>query len=368
MKILDKYLLKHFIAPFIFCLLTFILLYVVLDLFNNLNEMIESGISLIVLFPYYLNFTPFIVVQMTPIAILISTMFSLGIFSKNNEITAMRTSGISLLRILAPLIAIGLLISAAIFVINDRIVPDSTMNAAIIKDEKIEKAKREKKLRKKSEKTLENIAFYGKNNRIIYARRYNVYREKLTEVIIYDEDKNQNVVSKTSIAKAQWEKNRWRGKNIMFFRLDKNGRIIGEPEFYEDKFLDIPETPADFKKRRHQTEFMSFSELKKYIEYLSFGSGAAVRSLKVDLNHKTAFPFVNLVVILIASPFALIHARRGNIFIGIGMSIFLIAAYYVIMSISLAMGKADFLPPCAAAWSANIIFACIGTLFIVRCK
>jgi lipopolysaccharide export system permease protein len=295
-------------------------------------------------------------------------MFSLGIFSKNNEIIAMRASGVSLFRILIPLIAIGFLISTAIFIINDRVVPNSTMNAAIIKDEKIEKARMEKKLKKKGEKTLENIAFYSKNNRIIYARRYHVYRQKVMELIIYEEDENQNVVSKTAVEEAQWEGNRWHGKNIMFFHLDDNVRIIGEPEFYEDKYLDIPEKPADFKKRRHQTEFMSFAELNKYIKHLSFGSGAAIRNLKVDLNHKVAFPFVSLIVILIASPFALVHTRKGGVFAGIGMSIFLIAAYYVVMSVSLALGKADFIPPILAAWFANILFASIGMLFIVRYK
>ena len=368
MKIIDRYLLKHFIGPFLFCLLAFVLLYTVIDLFDKLNEMIENNVDLWVLLPYYLNSIPLILVQTTPIAVLVSIMFSLGTFNRHNEITAMRASGISLLRILTPLIAAGFIISVAVFIINDRVVPDTTMNVADIKEEKIDKAKIKKKL-KKGEKILENIAFYGEGNKIIYARRYNVYRNKLEGLIIHDEDENQNVVAKTTSTQVEWANNKkWIGKNVMFFRLDSSGRIIGKPEFYEEKQLDIKETPADFKKRRHQTEFMSFAELKEYIERFSFEGGATVRNLKVELNQKAALPFVNLIVVLVASPFALIHTRRGGALVGVGMSVAIVFGYYAVMSVSLALGKAGFIHPILAAWLTNIIFAGLGTTLIFRHK
>ncbi|MBN1871024.1 MAG: LptF/LptG family permease, partial [Candidatus Omnitrophica bacterium] len=76
MRLLDKYLLRHFIVPFLFCLVMFVVIYSVIDLFDKLNEMIENKIDLAVLLPYYLNFAPLIFVQMTPIAVLISIMYS----------------------------------------------------------------------------------------------------------------------------------------------------------------------------------------------------------------------------------------------------------------------------------------------------
>ena len=147
----------------------------------------------------------------------------------------------------------------------------------------------------------------------------------------------------------------------MFFRLDSSGRIIGEPEFYEEKQLDIEETPAEFKKRRHQTEFMSFGELKEYIERLSFEGGATIRNLKVDLNQKAALPFVNLIVVLVAT-------RRGGALVGVGISVAIVFGYYAVMSVSLALGKAGFIHPILAAWLTNIIFAVLGTTLILRHK
>lgn len=368
MKILHKYLLNHFIGPFLFCLLTFILVYIAIDLFNNLNEMVESRLNVMTVFYYYLNLAPFIFVQTAPIAVLVAIMYSLGIFNKNNEILAMRSSGLSLFDILTPLIVAGILISIAAFLVNDRVVPASSMTSARIKDEKIEKAKETKKLKKKVEIELENIAFHGKKNRIIYARRYFVFQKKIAELIIFDQDKEQNVTSKITAAEAVWQNDKWHGKTVVFFNLDKSGRIIGDPDFYEEAYIEMPETPADFRQRQNQTEFMSTAELKKYIGYLAFVGGRTIRNLEVDLNQKFALPFANLIVILAASPFAFRTNRRSGVIMGICASVAIVAGYYVIMSMSLAFGKAGFIAPFLSAWCANIIFAAIGLMLILRDK
>ncbi|MBU4376110.1 MAG: LptF/LptG family permease [Candidatus Omnitrophica bacterium] len=368
MKILHRYLLNHFIGPFIFCLLSFIFVYIAIDLFNNLNEMVESRLDIITVFYYYLNLIPFIFVQTAPIAVLVAIMYSLGIFNRNNEILAMRSSGISLLDILTPLIMMGLLISVAAFLVNDRVVPTSSMTSARIKDEKMEKVKNTKKLKKKVEIELENIAFHGKKNRIIYARRYFVFQKKIVGLIIFNQDKEQSVTSKITASEASWQNDKWYGRTVVSFNLDKTGRIVGDPDFYEEAYIDIEEDPADFRQRQNQTEFMSSAELKKCIGYLSFVGGTTVRNLKVDLHQKFALPFANLIVILVASPFAFRTNRRGGVIMGICISIAMVLGYYVIMSVSLAFGKAGFIPPFLSAWCPNIIFAAAGLILILRDK
>lgn len=373
MRIIDKYLLKHFITPFLFTLFIFVMLYLVIDLFDNLNELIENKVDLRFLLPYYLNFMPLVIVEMCPIAVLIAIMFSLGNFNRYNEIIAMQASGISLLRILTPLIAAGFLISVAAFLINDRVVPQATMNASTIKEEKIEMAKIRVKYRKKGRKILENIAFYGEGNKIIYTRRFDIFSDKISELIVHNQDENQNIVSKETAREVQWENNKWRAKDVVFYKLDSTGRIIGEPLFYEQKTIDIKESPLDFKKRRHQVkfmnfEFMSYAELKEYIDRLSFEKGPTIRGLKVALHQKIAYPFLNLIVVLIASPFAIVHTRKGGVLFGIAISIGIIMCYYTLMTVSIAMGKAGFIHPVVSAWLSNVIFASMGLALIVRHK
>ncbi len=91
-----------------------------------------------------------------------------------------------------------------------------------------------------------------------------------------------------------------------------------------------------------------------------------MRNLEVDLNQKLVFPFANLIVMLVASPFAFRTNRKSGVIMGICMSIAMVAGYYVIMSVSLAFGKAGFIAPVLAAWIPNIIFAAVGLIFIVK--
>jgi len=271
-----------------------------------------------------------------------------------------------------PLIVTGMLISVAVFLVNDRVVPKTTMKANEIKEEYIDSAKRRKK-GKKGKKILENLALYGKGHKIIYVRKYSSYDNKIEDIIIHDQDKSQNIISKTTARYAEWIEGKWYGKDIVFFPLDSDGRIIGDPEFYDEGLLNIKETPADFRKRSHQSRFMSFElmsygELEEYIERLSFESGPTVRNMKVALNQKVAFPFVNVIVVLIASPFALIHTRKGGVMLGIAISMVLVFGYYAFMTISLALGRSGFVEPALSAWMSNIVFAFAGLMLIVRHK
>lgn len=369
MRLFENHILRHFGRAFISCMLMLIFLFVVIDLFDNINQLIKYSINPSYLLAYYLNFIPYVATQGMPVAILISVVYVFVQFNRNNEITAMRASGISIWHILRPLIACGFMISIASFIISDRIVPDSMLRASDLKEMNFEKVKMEKQ-QKKHEKILYNVAFYGTHNRIFYAHEYSVYQNKISDLIIHEQDNNQEVVSKTTATEAVWKNNKWVAKNAMYFKLSKEGKILEEPYFYEEEALNIDETPADFAKRRHQTEYMSFAELKQYIYYLSFGSSSAVLKLKVDLEHKLAFPFANVVVVFIAAPFALIGGRHKSALIGIAMVaiILLVLSYYAVMSIALAMGKAGIMHPIAAAWFANVVFALGGTIVIFRMK
>ena len=369
MRIIDRHILRHFIVPFLFSIVTIALLFIVIDLFDNINQMVKYSIDPGYLLGYYLNYVPFVITQGMPIATLISIAFMFVTFNRNNEITAMRASGMSIWKILRPLFVCGILISIASFIITDRIVPDSMLNVRILKDVNFEKVKMEKK-KGQHEKILENIAFYGTKGRIFYARSYNVYSQVIGDLIVHEQDTRKDVVSKTTAREVHWKDGRWVAKDAMFFKLSKDGKIIDEPFFYESEPLNIDETPIDFGKRRHQTEFMSYGELRDYIKALSFGSANAVIRLKVNLQNKVAFPFVNLVVVFIAAPFALLSGRHGSSLIGIAMVsiIAIVLIYYAFMSISLAMGNAGFLYPWFAAWVSNFLFAGGGTFVIWRMK
>ena len=167
MQILDKYIVKNFLIPFFYCLALFLFLYIIIDLFGHLDEILKHKVPILLLQEYYLSMTPFIIMHTAPVASLLSVIYVVSSMNKHDEITAMRASGINMLRILTPFICVGLAISITIFAISEKLLPSSMKNAQYIKEKYIDK-----KDNPISKKGIDNIALYGKNDRLIFIKSY----------------------------------------------------------------------------------------------------------------------------------------------------------------------------------------------------
>ena len=360
MNIIDKHILKNFAVPFFYCLTIFVLLYIVIDLFGNLDEILKNNVDLDIVVYYYLTFIPAIFVQTAPISTLLATLYSLGNLNRNNEISAMRTSGMSIYRILCPLLCFGAIVSLLVFLVNDKVVPKSSMMTSKIKNEIIEKNVPPSKQRA----TLHDIAIYGANNRIIYARSYERNKNTLNDVIIYEHDKNQRLKTKISAKYAIWKDGSWLFKNGVIYDVDEAGKIVGQPRVFDGESVDLDETPEDLLNKEWRAEFMNYKELRAHIQKFSGASSKTLKKLQVDLNYKISLPLISMLVILVGAPFAMKTQRSGAL-MGLGVAVFIGFLYYGILAISLALGKAGILPPLLSAWLSNIIFLSAG-LYLVK--
>ena len=88
MKLLDRYILKQFIMTMLFGLLAFTAIFVIIDLLENLDDFLDHSVDTPIIFQYYLAFIPEIIKLMTPVAILLSSLFVTGKLSSNNIATA----------------------------------------------------------------------------------------------------------------------------------------------------------------------------------------------------------------------------------------------------------------------------------------
>jgi lipopolysaccharide export system permease protein len=354
-KIIDRYMSKNFFGSFIWCLLVFVIMAVIIDIFSFIDDIVKYKIPLQSIIAFYVYYVPTIFIQITPMAALLSTIYMLSNLNKNNEITAMKSSGISIWRILTPLFVIGFLISAATFIINDKCIPITSKISQMIRREELEKYK----AGDKQIKIIENVAIYGTGNRIVFARNYDTANKKLGDIIIHEHDVAENLVSKTTAQSGIWTGDSWQFYKVITYKVDNSGKILGAPAFYSEKVIPLKERPRDFANREWKADFMSYKELRNYIENFRGSGMKIVKGLLVDLHYKTAFPFISLIIILVAAPFALI-SLRGGVMIGIGMSIAIGLLYYAVIAISLAFGKAGIFPPIVSAWFGNILFAALG--------
>lgn len=359
MRILDRYIFRAVALPYLHSLIAFVAIYVVIDLFGHLDEIVKSHITGKMLFIFYGYLIPKIFVQVSPVAMLIATMLALGNLAKNNEIIAMRSSGIGLWNILRPVIIFGFFTSCIMLWCDDKIATKTYRIHMNIKKEWFEKKRSNKP------KVISDVTLYGDKNRIIYARYFYPDPPILEGIIIHQQDNNLNVISKTSVQKAHWEGNRWLGTNIVRYDLNKDGQIKGGPLLLKEGILDIKERPDEFKMQRFKVEFMNFEQLKNYIQKFSGIGGSLLHKLSVEAHNRIAFPFINLVVILIGSSITLTSRRGGRLFwLAVGFSIGVL--FYSILAISLAMGRAGILPPIVSAWMTNLLFTIIAFFIINR--
>ncbi|MCX5693132.1 MAG: LptF/LptG family permease [Candidatus Omnitrophica bacterium] len=362
MRILDKYIAKYFILPLLYCLLAFIVLYVIIDLFGRLDEILKQNIRLGILWEYYISMIPIIIIQTTPVASLISTIYVLGTLNKYGEITAMRAAGISIYRILMPFIYIGFTITILIFGVSEKILPQSMRKAESIKENSIENIDKNKPVNKK---IISNIALYSKNNRLIFIDNFDASSKTAMGITILEQDKKDNVSLKINAHEAKWLGGKWLFSNILMYKLDDKGAVIGSPEFFQEKTITM-ESPKDLIAKGTNYEYMSFHDLSNYIKNFSEASPKLIARLRVDLHQKISLPFISLVVILIGAGFALRTRQRGKAtaLLGIGMSIVIGFIYYAFMASCIALGKSEALPPFLSAHLANILFGLIGIILI----
>ncbi|UCB56829.1 MAG: LPS export ABC transporter permease LptG [Candidatus Omnitrophota bacterium] len=360
MKIIDRYIVREFLVPFFYCLTVFISLYVVIDLCGRLEDILKHHVEWSVLLQYYGAFLPIIFVRTAPIAALLSTLYILGNLSKYNEIIALKATGLSIWRMVLPFFFLGIVISMATLVINDKIVPQANLVSATVKEEHLDKEKAQLQ-----ERIVENIALYGAHNRLIHVRKFYTKSNLLEEITILEQDNEERVIAKIQAKSAQWQGNKWAFNDCVVYNFNDKEEENAEPAFFKKMLIGIEEKPKDFLRREASAEFMNYQKLREYIRRLS-GSGAKiVQKLLVDLHYKISFPFVSLIIIFLGIPFALSTQGTGKV-ASIGLSVVIAFFYYTVEALSLALGKGGTLPPIISAWFANFLFSTVAIMLMRR--
>jgi lipopolysaccharide export system permease protein len=331
---------------------------IIIDVFSFIDDIVKFRIPLTSIIAFYVYYIPAIFLQVTPMAALLSTIYVLSNLNKNNEIIAMKSSGISLWRVLAPILLIGVLISIVTFIVNDRVIPVSSKVSNYIRREELEKQKKSG-----AGRTVDSVAVYGAGNRILFARSYDTEKKVLTDIIMHEHDKKENLVSKITAQRAEWTGGTWVFYKVIVWKIDNAGRILGDPVFYDEKEIPLKEGPGDFASRDWRSDYMSYRDLKSYINNFRGAGTKLIKGLLVDLHYKVSFCLISLIIIMIGAPFALV-TTRGGVLIGIGMSVAIGLLYYAFIAMSLAFGKGGLLPPIVSAWLGNIVFAGLGVHLI----
>lgn len=364
MRILERHISQSIVKIFLVTVLVFCFLYILIDATSNLDEIISRKIPLEILGRYYLSFFPIILVQTSWMACLIAALLTFSNLNNNNEVIAMRTSGLNFWQITRPALCLSLLVSTAVFFLNERYVPLAASTTEQIRDENMVLAvDRGQKQKAK----IKNLTFYGLKNRLYFIDTYSPDTEELAGITIIEHNEDQNITQKIVALKGVWTGIAWKFYQCQITTFDPvNLTTPIKIKVYREKLMDIKETPDDFLKQKLTASSMNLQQLTDYIsKFANSGAAKALNNLRVDRHQRAALPFGNFVVVLMGLPFALMFkSRRGATFASLGLAIAIGFLYYVVNAVTIAFGKGGFLPPVVAAWTAPILFSAIAITVI----
>jgi lipopolysaccharide export system permease protein len=345
MRILDRYIFRSVLGLFSACLAGFIFLYVIVDLFSRLDDILRHQVSPLLLQQYYLANIPIIFVQVVPIACLLATLYTYAKLNRDNEVIAMRASGLSILQMTSPVIIFGLIVSLFVFWVNDRYVVKALEFTQRAKAQMEGESERAKGL---EHQVIKNLSMYGFKNRLFFANTFTPATNTMEGITILEHDDQQNITKKVVAKKGVFEKKNWKFYQSITYTFDENGML--EPQYLDEEMMTFTETPQDFLNQRQRPDYMTIGELDNYIWKLSkSGATTVIRNLQVELYQRFTLPLTSIIIILLGIPFALKIRKRATGLSSFGLSLIVGFLYYVLNAISLALGKAGILSPVLAA-------------------
>jgi LPS export ABC transporter permease LptG/LPS export ABC transporter permease LptF len=362
--ILDEYVLKEFMGTFTMVLVTFVMLMLVFTFFELLGDIIRNKTPLVTVGDYLINLTPSMIYTIAPLSVLITVLVVFGLLNRGSELTAMKASGISLYRIVLPVLMIACLLAGSLFMFDELYLPKANRRQEALRNEI--KGRPAQTMEHPGQNWIFGQQSPGKPGRIFYYEYFDSDQDAFGNITIFEFDPESFSISRRIFASnAHWEPQLHKWVFEHGWERTFTGDEISEYRTFDvSTFPEIREQPAYFKKEVRLSSEMSFQQLSAYIHDLS-QSGFDTMRLRVQLNRKLAYPIITLVMAVLAVPFALSMGKRGSL-AGIAVAIGVAIAYFVVSGTFEAMGNVNLLPPILAAWSPDVIFALAGGYLLLR--
>ena len=362
---LDLYVLREFMIPFSILLFAFTFLFLIGDIFNDLSDFLEYKASFQVTARYFLVKMPGNIRFVLPISVLLACMYTLANFGRNKEITAMRSSGLSLIRCGLAIFCVGFVVMLVNFWFNELLVPQTEQEAVLI---------REKLSNPRYEETMYRMLQYRSADKLRDWLFQNFDQNGVQHNVILKKyffgDKNDKILDwDLRAAQAKFDpKTGWHFYHAVRTVYHRQLHLPGNPERINELVIpakEIPEQPEDIVNAVKPPE-----ELPSWIIYnLLQDNASMVPSLrgmyKTILYYRLAFPTVCFLCVFLGLPLAAKNERAG-IFLSIITAVGVIVVYQLLTEIFLVLGKQGFVPPIVGGLTPTIVFLFYGWFFVVR--
>jgi len=364
LRLIDRYLVTSFLLPLVYCMLAFNILFVAYDMSDNLKDFLNKQVSAEKIAAYYVYYVPIVITLTMPFATLLAMLYCLGNMSRNNEIIAMRASGIPLFRIVRPYLVLGGAMYLGTLLLGEAFVPRARRLAAQIMFKPTSVA-----LAIPVRGTEGSICYYNvQDNRQWTAKEMDVAGGVLrgVHIVQYTRSKDRRKTRSIEADRAEYDKGFgwvfYNVKRLQYLSDETSGpvrrlrRLSMPHQVYPETLQDIVSA------QRTEPDMMTFDEIGSVIRSVSSNSDT-YRKLRMERQKRVALPATCIVFVLLAAPFGIFHTRAGMVK-GVITSIGLCVVYYIVAAWFVNMGVQGHMLPLVAAWLPNITFAGLGTYLL----
>lgn len=357
MLIIDKYLIKQFLLTILFALLTFLAIFIIIDLMEHIDEFIDYDVPMLIILKYYIVFLPQMIRYMTPISVLLAALFVTGKLSDLNEVTALKASGMSLYRYMAPFIIATIFISIFSTFFGGYISPAANKIKVGIERTYMDWG---------TIRSGNNIFFQDSKTRIVTISSYNVNTEQANIVSIQDFNPNNitQMLSRIDTKKMQYDTLTASWTLIDGVQRNFTNSTEKAIKFDQIKLDNLHFIPKDIINKQIKNEEMTLSELHQLAKE-ELNAGNDPTRINIEFHSRIAFAFASIITVLFGLPLST-NKRKGGLALQFGINLVITFTYLVFMSISQAFGKNGVMSPILTGWFANIVFFIAALLNIAR--
>jgi lipopolysaccharide export system permease protein len=358
MTIIQRYITSTIAKYFGMAMVVILGIFIAVDYLGTMDEFITAKISLWRAFFFVLLRIPFVGVQFIPVVLLLSILITFGLMSKNNEIVILQAGGISIYRLIRPVMTIALLCGLGHFYLAESVVPPTMAQANKILYQEIRKktkvTAKKKNIWMKDSHQITHIAFFDPSKNAIHG---------FTRFFF---DNQYRLIRRIDAETGEFIDGRWVLTGCIDQKLDlkTNSYDIQLSDNLQEA-LDLH--PDDFKQIVKRSEEMGFRELSDYVRKVE-SEGYDATHYRVDLYAKSAYPFMSLVIGLIGVGFTARRKWLKGLPVAIALGIGIAFGYGVFHSFCVSLGYGGILPPLVAAWTANFVFFCASLLMLVNAE
>ena len=361
MRLLDRYIVRNFLQPYIYCIIGFLSIWLIFDISDNSSTIFDEHAALGMVVQFYWTQIPQVLVILLPVSLLLSLLFSLGRMSRANEIVSMLTAGVSVPRVVFPLLIIGFLTTGVTQALNYSLAAHAELARKNFFDQVNRGGVREVVI---TAQVFRNRT----DNRTWYITRFRRNANQFSGVQMVQQDAQGNITRNYIVTQAFYEPatKSWRMENVKVVNYDIAGNITDEKLLPSLTITGWSETPYRLSSANVRPEFLGVSELQEYLRYNSDFPQTLLAPFRTQLQYRWALPWTCMVVAIMATPLGIGFSRRG-ILASVAVAIGLVFTMNFLIHLFLALGEGDRVSPVVAAWTPNVIYFVIG-LYLLRLR